>query len=292
MAIIKCSKCEKKENRKNRKIIIILTVALVFAFVLSACSDSEVNNVEKLIKNIGEVNELTGDYLQEIEQAYNALDDDQKEKVKNYEQYLATVAEYESFLRVIQVQNSIDSIKELSWNSKDIIDEIKNEYNSLTEEEKNKVKNYAQLESLEAAYEEYMMSTVEDAVDDLDYYSYNQHNSKAAKFNAYYDYMTDEQKKECLALYMFYEIAPGRVESKIKNSLKNPSSYTLYKMNVDSVITYDEDEDVFTGWIEITYGGTNSFGGMVKESSTAWVEFSVNIENKLISSMDITFWDF
>lgn len=193
---------------------------------------------------------------------------------------------------VKNVENLIDAIGEITAESGDAITVAESAYNDLTDDEKSKVENYTQLETYKVEYEEYMKSAVEDVVDDLDYYSYNQRNSKGALLNAYYDYMTDEQKKECLALYLFYMEAPDYVEKTIKNSLKNPSSYTLYDMEVESVITYDDEEDTFTGWIDITYGGTNSFGGMVKESADVWVDFTVNIKTKSISFEDITIWDF
>ena len=63
------------------------------------------------------------------------------------------------------------------------------------------------------------LSTV---IRDLSWYEYDERNSKKEDLFAYYDYMTDEQKRECLSLYLFYQEVPAAVENKIKNSLKNP----------------------------------------------------------------------
>ena len=268
---------------------ISMLLALVLCLSLSACGKSKsVKNAEDLIDAIGEITSESGDTIAAAESAYNALTDDEKSKVENYAQLEDCKVEYAAKI----VEDMIDAIGEITVESCDAIAAAESAYNALTDNEKSRVDNYAQLETYKVEYEEYMTSSVADAVDDLDYYSYNQRYIKGALLDAYFDYMTDEQKKECLALYLFYVEAPDYVEETIKNSLKNPSSYTLYDMEVESVITYNEEKDTFTGWIDITYGGTNSFGGMVKESADVWVEFSVNIETKSISFRDITIWDF
>lgn len=190
---------------------------------------------------------------------------------------------------VKNVEALIDSIDTINAGSGSEISAAKSAYNALSEEEQNAVENYAQLETLKTEYEEYMMSTVDDIVDDLDYYSYDQRLGKLGLLNLYYDYMTDEEKAGCLAICLFYEEAPDYVQGEIKEALKNPSSYTLYDIEtVDSgLLLHDPDDDDLTGWVKMTYGGTNSFGAMVKDTSTVFVKYSVDIETKSIDFGDI-----
>lgn len=194
---------------------------------------------------------------------------------------------------VKNVETLIDDIGTISAASGSAIAAAESAYNALSEEEQREVENIAQLETLKVEYEEYMTSSVADVVDEIDFYSYDQRSGKSGLLNAYYSYMTDEQKKNCLAINLFYEEAPDYVQRELKNRLKNPSSYTLYDMRVDSgLLLHDQEDDTFTGWIQITYGGTNSFGAMVKESATAFVDYSVNIKTKSINFEDITFRNF
>lgn len=274
----------------KKKAIFLLTV--LFIFLLSACSNNKVTDIIEKIDKLGEINDRTGQQLSEIEQEYSTLSDTQKAKVSNYGKYLITSKEYKSHLEIENIKNKIDSIKDISLDTNAVISEIEISYEKLNEEEKKKVDNYEKLKNIKSELAQYIKSTVEDVVRDLRMYNYNERGIKKDKLFAYYDYMSDMQKKECLALYLFYQEAPDAVESKIKSSLKNPSSYTLYNMDISSVLVYNQESDDFTGFIDITYGGTNSFGGMVKETDELWVDFSVDIKTQKIYIDKITNWGF
>ena len=60
----------------------IATVALVLC--LAGCA-SEANNIDKDISNLGDVTIDSYSTLQDINQRYDALDDKEKQKVKNYD---------------------------------------------------------------------------------------------------------------------------------------------------------------------------------------------------------------
>ena len=84
--------------------------------------------------------------IENARKAYNALTDDQKARVGNYKDLTDAEAAYAVAVKV----DSIDEI--VSLGSKDGIDEARDAYNKLTDDQKARVGNYEYLTDAEAAY--------------------------------------------------------------------------------------------------------------------------------------------
>lgn len=214
-------------ERMKKKLIIVMLLTILI--LLMGCTSEEAQHVIDRIDNIGTIHMLSGKQLDEIGQQYDALNDDEKEQVVNYEIYEKAVEEYES----------------------------------------------------------YMKSTVDEVVEELSYYEPRECENKKDKLFIYYDYMSDEQKRECLARYLFYEEVPDKVELSMKYNLRDPDSFISYGKSASSEITYNPESDTFKGSVHISYGGSNLFGATVRKSRDVIVVFSIDIENKDLIIQDI-----
>ena len=150
---------------------IVLAVILVLAVVfMASCSKTEATkNVETLIESIGELNADSKKAINEAIKAYEALSDEEKEKVSNYselESKKASLEEAEEFNKKIKklVKNkdnkftdSKDSITDILEDSKELLAE----YEALSEDTKALVK-IDDLKALIEKFEQYV-ANAEDA---------------------------------------------------------------------------------------------------------------------------------
>jgi len=150
---------------------IVLAVILVLAVVfMASCSKTEATkNVETMIESIGELNADSKKAINEAVKAYEALSDEEKEKVANYaelESKKASLEEAEDFNKKIKklVKNkdnkftdSKDSITDILEDSKELLAE----YEALSEDTKALVK-IDDLKALIEKFEQYV-ANAEDA---------------------------------------------------------------------------------------------------------------------------------
>lgn len=129
-----------------KKIVIAAAAAaLAAAFLFSGCGKSEeVKNVQELIAGIGEVGEDSSEKIEEAKKAYDALSDEDKEKVNNYDK-LEKAEEQQSVITganddIAAIVDAADTT--FTKNGTDIsglIDrasEIKETYDGLSDEQK------------------------------------------------------------------------------------------------------------------------------------------------------------
>ena len=117
--------------------------------------------VEDLIDEIGEVEytEECEEAIEEARDAYDALSDEQKALVENYQDLVDAEAEYAKLeadhLAAEEVEDLIDEIGEVEFSEdcKKAIDEAREAYNALTDEQKPLVDNYQTLLDAEAAWQ-------------------------------------------------------------------------------------------------------------------------------------------
>ena len=126
----------------NKKIIsaVILLLCVVF---MASCSKSEaVKNVESMIDSIGTLSADSKKEINEAFKAYNALSDEEKEKVSNYselESKKAALSEADEFNKKIKklVKNKDNQFTDSKDSITDILDECKallEEYEALSDE--------------------------------------------------------------------------------------------------------------------------------------------------------------
>ena len=112
-------------------------------------SDLQVENVKTKIDGIGEVTLSSSSTIKAARTAYDALTDDQKKQVTNYD-VLEAAEKKLSDLQVENVKNKIDGIGEVTLSSSSIIKAARSAYNALTADQKKQVTNYDVLQKAES----------------------------------------------------------------------------------------------------------------------------------------------
>lgn len=141
-----------------------------------------------------------------------------------------------------KVIKQIDNIGVIDYNSDNVLKDIEVAYQALSEDEKQEVSNYHDYETAKEKYH-----------------------------NKVIEYLQHEAQDKALTL----------VREKIKQSLKSPKSYNEYSCEADVPIIL-ENSDECSMIVKIKYGATNSFGAEVTNTVSAFISFSVDIENKSI----------
>ena len=151
---------------KKKSLLFILLFVVLFAIV--GCGDKgngsvdeekpkSVREVEKLISDIEDVTVEDEEIINEIEQKYNELSDSKKKKVDNYDDFLSAkekLAEEKEKAKINLVVKSIEDIGDVTLDKSELITTARKNYDSLTDEEKAKVSNYANLEAAESKIKE------------------------------------------------------------------------------------------------------------------------------------------
>lgn len=95
-------------------------------------------------------------------------------------------------------------------------------------------------------------------------------------------YMTEEQKEQCLNQYRKWAIYNYTVND-LRERMKNPKSFEVESGSVNFL---SETDGEFSLFVEITYYGTNSFGGTLRETSNALVTFTASDDDMELLHVD------
>ncbi|MCH5198904.1 MAG: hypothetical protein J1E34_08365 [Oscillospiraceae bacterium] len=192
-----------------KKIISIVFVLILSALVLCSCGKKTeaTKNVENMINALADIKIGidSGEQIAEAESAYNALSDEEKAKVKNYnklekakEELASVQAKYESFdemnsviEKIIDAANTRFSTEntdyaELLSQAQDILDN----FNKLSDEEKKNVN---------------VSDELNEAIEALNAYTSSAEKSTAAYVKAFNEVYADE-KYEVTAVYCIKQI--------------------------------------------------------------------------------------
>ncbi|MBR2669614.1 MAG: leucine-rich repeat protein, partial [Solobacterium sp.] len=154
-----------------------------------------IENVISLIDVIGEVSLDSDDQIGSARNAYNALTEEQKELVTNY-QTLLDAEETLSQLQVDHVISMIDSIGEVTLDSEDNITTVRGAYERLTDDQKALITNYSLLENAEAILSELQIQEVITLIDNLpEVITLDDKNAVIAARQAY-EALKDNQKQQ------------------------------------------------------------------------------------------------
>ena len=110
-------------------------------------------NVEKLIDAIGEVTTSSKGLISAARGAYEALQDSEKQNVKNYDVLVKAEKDYIDLQKAVVVDKKIDEIGKVTLMSFDKIINARKAYNELTVSEKSFVSKYDVLVAAEVEYE-------------------------------------------------------------------------------------------------------------------------------------------
>lgn len=116
-------------------------------------------SVMKLISEIGDVTLDSEDAITIARNAYNALTEDEKAKVENYDVLVAAEKRFDE-LKAQSVDELIDEIGNVTMGSVSKIEAARSAYDALTDAQKKLVKKYDKLTAAEAKYAE-MVSCIE-----------------------------------------------------------------------------------------------------------------------------------
>ena len=128
------------KKRISSALALLLAVSL-----LAGCGKSkEVRAVEKSIASIGEVTEETEAAIGDARAQYEALPEEERESVSNYETLQEAEKRLEELRRLAEinaVEQEIADIGEVTEEKKEQIQNIREKYEALSEEEKGMVSN-------------------------------------------------------------------------------------------------------------------------------------------------------
>ena len=152
--------------------------------------------VEDKIDAIGEVTLDSENAIQAARAAYDALTEEQKAEVKNYDVLTAAEARLADLQAAKPVEKLIDAIGEVTLASESAIQAARAAYDALTEAQKAEVRNYDVLTAAEARLaNQKAAKPVEDSINAIGEVTLDSESAIQAA-RAAYDALTEEQKAE------------------------------------------------------------------------------------------------
>ena len=152
--------------------------------------------VEKLIDAIGTVTLDSEETIKAARDAYDALTEEQKAQVGNYQTLLDAEAKLADLQAVDAVEKLIDAIGTVTLNSEEAIKAARGAYDALTEEQKELVGNYQTLLDAEAKLADLKAAdAVEKLIDAIGTVTLDSEEAIKAARGAY-DALTDAQKEQ------------------------------------------------------------------------------------------------
>ena len=157
-------------------------------------SKLQVENAESKISAIGDVTLDSKDAIKDARDTYDALTDDQKKQVTNYD-VLETAETKLSDLQVENVKTKIDGIGEVTLSSSSTIKAARTAYNALTDDQKKQVTNYDVLEAAEKKLSDLQVENVKNKIDGIGEVTLSSSSTIKAARSAY-NALTADQKKQ------------------------------------------------------------------------------------------------
>lgn len=125
----------------GKKLVPLIAAVLVVVIVAAFFLLSPTFRTQAAIRKIGEVTLESEELIVKAEELYNALEEDQQEKVKNSEDLFDARAQYDALV----TEDAIDAIGKVTMESKDAIAHAGELYEALSRDARNLVGNYKKL---------------------------------------------------------------------------------------------------------------------------------------------------
>ena len=216
----------------------------------------EVNSLILAIGNVSLDSEIA---IKKAQKAYDKLTAEQQELVQNYQDLKAATEKYDE-LKAEEVENLISAIGEVSvdkeTDSENSIVKAQKAYSKLTKEQKNLVKNYADLEAAAEKYDELKAENTDKLISKIGDVTLDSEKA-IEKARKAYDKLSDAQKE----LVEKYEILVSAEEA--LNELKEEEKQREMTVNVGDTVTSEDWSITLTN----AYTSTILESG---ESSTYW----------------------
>ena len=222
-------------------------------------SKLQVENAESKISAIGDVTLDSKDAIKDARDTYDALTDDQKKQVTNYD-VLETAEAKLSDLQVENVKNKIDGIGEVTLSSSSTIKAARSAYNALTADQKKQVTNYDVLQKAESELSDLQKAdAVVTKIKNIGKVTLKSE-SKIKQARTAYNKLTDKQK----TLVTNYDVL-----EKAEKDLADLKAADQVSKNITNIGTVTlESEDV------------------IKEARTAY-DALTDAQKKLVSNKDV-----
>ena len=222
-------------------------------------SKLQVENAESKISVIGDVTLDSKDAIKDARDTYDALTDDQKKQVTNYD-VLETAEAKLSDLQVENVKNKIDGIGEVTLSSSSTIKAARSAYNALTADQKKQVTNYDVLQKAESELSDLQKAdAVVTKIKNIGKVTLKSE-SKIKQARTAYNKLTDKQK----TLVTNYDVL-----EKAEKDLADLKAADQVSKNITNIGTVTlESEDV------------------IKEARTAY-DALTDAQKKLVSNKDV-----
>lgn len=224
----KCPHCgfkfkKNKETNKKKKLFVTVSIIVIVVCIVgivgfmqaSKLSDEEqtkvteintrINNLTQISFSGMEKSEIQSNItnLENLENDYNKLNWKEKIKIKGYNNVSKQIDKADDEIdKVINEQvkaliSKIDSIGEISIDSKELLDEIENEYNNIEEDYRKKVTNYSVLKKARQKYNNIAVSETISAINAMGKVELsNEFEKKLEKAKSLYDELSDDCKKQ------------------------------------------------------------------------------------------------
>ena len=251
----------------QREIIIVLGMALL----LTGCGKSkEAQAVDDQIVAIGEVSLESEELIVVAENAYSALSSDDKDSVEGYGKLKAAREEYDKLVeeqKPLLISDKIKAVNEdpLSY-SKDEIKKIVDEFDSLTDDQKENVesKNFVNnIRNLD-------VDKIRDCKQAVDKISESSSIEEAASAYKMYQSLNSSDKKfinisAVEKIYLCNDLEKAAVGAcvEIKKYLKSSESFNLIK----STVVDDRKGGTGQYLVKTKYSATNGFGARIDDTS-------------------------
>jgi len=169
--------------------IVAVTLILCLCFGLCACGkSSRAKKADELILAIGEVTLENCYAVEEAQNFYDTLTDEQKAEVENYNLLRRAQETLESLEKIAAVESDINAIGTVTIDSEAFISAAQSAVASLSEAEKKMVSNLDTLGDAQIKYVEILIDVVGPVSVDS--------GEKIAKAQNYYDMLTSEQQEK------------------------------------------------------------------------------------------------
>lgn len=172
--------------RKTAAFLLIVCLTTV----LTACKSSQTKEVESMILSLGEISVESDDSLRAARTAYDALSEEERDKVSNY----ADLVQAEDAYQRICVEALIDEIGPIDENSADKIEAARRAFEELSKAQQELVKNYDALVEAESAYDAFAYEKAKQAIEALSNVEPEETDEAIQNVNARYAALRNEQQ--------------------------------------------------------------------------------------------------
>lgn len=273
----------------KKKKMMLMVIAIIILALCSACkkTSEDARRVSEAIEGIGTVSPDKESDIKEINKAYDALSDEDKAAVKNYD--VLETANKE--LKRLKCKDLDDRIHDTLANANNddmnaYISEMQSlvdEYNELDAAGQALIMNIDNLNETLDRYKTYVVKEAYQTIKKAD--GSNLEDAKAL-FEASKDQLDDEQILDCLENLARWDCI-SECEALLSEYLMSPSSYKRY----DYDVSYPDIQTngSYKVKVELDFGARNAYNAEIKDHCEFYAYFYIDEEEQDYYYHDVSF---